>query len=111
MRLPVRTVIRAFVQLWFLFSADVYVSAAETVAVQSVNPFALEWTYHKTDDGVHPNGPEQQMLWLLNRARQDPSVEGRWLAGGVDSMVTIPSEVDLAVLIQEFDIRHARKRV
>ena len=100
--------VRAFVQLGILLIGDVYVAAAELVAIPPANPFALEWTYHKTDDGVHPNGPEQQMLWLLNRARQDPSVEGRWLAGGLDSMVTVPSEVDLAVLIQEFDSYQAK---
>ena len=39
-----------------------------------------EWTLHKTADGSHPNGDEQQMAWLMNRARRRPDVEGIWLA-------------------------------
>jgi hypothetical protein len=39
-----------------------------------------EWLFHKTTDGTHPNGDEQQMMWLMNRARQDPAAEGEWLA-------------------------------
>jgi hypothetical protein len=39
-----------------------------------------EWVLHESADGQHPNGPEQEMLWLMNRARQDPSAEGLWLA-------------------------------
>lgn len=40
----------------------------------------VEWTFHKTTDGLHPDGNEQQMLWLMNRARVNPPQEGRWLA-------------------------------
>jgi hypothetical protein len=43
-----------------------------------------EWTYHKTNDNLHPDGNEQQMLWLLNRARSDPAQEGAWLATVTD---------------------------
>jgi len=43
-----------------------------------------EWTIHKTASGDHPNGREQQMMWLMNRARQDPRAEGEWLASSVD---------------------------
>jgi len=39
-----------------------------------------EWTYHKTSDGSHPDGNEQQMMWFMNRARTDPFAEGIWLA-------------------------------
>ena len=39
-----------------------------------------EWLLHKTSDGAHPNHVEQERLWLLNQARQDPTAEGRWLA-------------------------------
>ena len=42
-------------------------------------PPSVEWTGHKTADGVHPSGEEQQMLWLMNRARQNPRAEGAWL--------------------------------
>ncbi len=41
---------------------------------------SLEWTLHKTSDGLHPSGSEQQMVWLMNRARRSPSIEGVWLA-------------------------------
>jgi hypothetical protein len=41
---------------------------------------AVEWVLHKTADGTHPDGAEQQMVWLMNRARQDPTDEGLWLA-------------------------------
>jgi hypothetical protein len=41
---------------------------------------AIEWTYHKTSDGLHPDGNEQQIMWLMNRARSDPAQEGTWLA-------------------------------
>ena len=40
----------------------------------------IEWTYHKTKDNRHPDGEEQQMVWLMNRARSNPTEEGRWLA-------------------------------
>lgn len=39
-----------------------------------------EWVYHKTADGLHPDANEQQMVWLINNARQDPTAEGEWLA-------------------------------
>jgi len=39
-----------------------------------------EWTLHKTADGSHPSGDEQQMMWLMNRARRSPAIEGIWLA-------------------------------
>ena len=40
----------------------------------------VEWTYHRTDNGVHPNQREQEQLWLINRARANPTAEGEWLA-------------------------------
>lgn len=40
----------------------------------------VEWIYHKSDDGSHPNGNEQMLVWLMNRARQNPRAEGDWLA-------------------------------
>ena len=39
-----------------------------------------EWIFHKTLDGSHPNGLEQQILWFMNRARANPTQEGIWLA-------------------------------
>jgi hypothetical protein len=41
---------------------------------------STEWVLHKSADALHPDGNEQQMLWLANRARQDPAAEGVWLA-------------------------------
>ena len=42
------------------------------------------WVFHESADGLHPNGAEQEMLWLQNRARQDPTAEGIWLAAETD---------------------------
>lgn len=39
-----------------------------------------EWTHHRTSDGAHPDGFEQEMLYLINRARANPVAEGAWLA-------------------------------
>ena len=39
-----------------------------------------EWKGHISLDGEHPDGKEQQMIWLMNRARQNPIAEGVWLA-------------------------------
>jgi hypothetical protein len=46
----------------------------------TLNGPSQEWTLHKTADGLHPNGDEQQLVWLMNRARRDPTAEGLWLA-------------------------------
>ena len=43
-----------------------------------------EWTNHKSTDGLDPSGAEQKMLWLMNRARMDPTAEGIWLAESTD---------------------------
>jgi hypothetical protein len=45
-----------------------------------------EWLIHKTEDGSHPNANEQQMFWLMNRARTNPIEEGKWLAGDILSL-------------------------
>lgn len=39
-----------------------------------------EWTAHRSDDGANPSPAEQEALYLVNRARQDPTAEGFWLA-------------------------------
>jgi hypothetical protein len=64
-----------------------------------------EWTFHKTLDNQHPDGIEQQMLWLMNRARTDPTREGMWLATMADPFVAGARDyfdVDLDVLQAEF---------
>ncbi|MBW1635598.1 MAG: hypothetical protein JRJ68_04915 [Deltaproteobacteria bacterium] len=43
-----------------------------------------EWKFHKSDDGSHPDGHEQQIVWLMNRARANPAAEGIWLAASTD---------------------------
>lgn len=64
-----------------------------------------EWTFHKTADNQHPDGIEQQMTWLMNRARSDPTQEGIWLASVNDSDVASARSyfnVDLNTLRAEF---------
>lgn len=43
-----------------------------------------EWTLHKTADNAHPDDNEQQTVWLMNRARTNPTQEGIWLATATD---------------------------
>ena len=65
----------------------------------------IEWTLHKSADGVHPNADEQCLLWLMNRARQDPAAEGVFLANVDDADVQSALgyfDVNLGVLMQEF---------
>lgn len=65
-----------------------------------------EWTFHKTADGSHPSGREQAMVWLMNRAREQPAWEGRWLAVNNNSDVSsarISWGVDTNVLIDSLD--------
>jgi len=67
---------------------------------------ATEWTLHKTADNRHPDGNEQQMLWLMNRARSDPAQEGLWLATTTDGDVAQGRDyfgVDVQQLQAEFD--------
>jgi hypothetical protein len=69
-------------------------------------PPTTEWTLHKTADNSHPDGNEQQMLWLMNRARANPSVEGLWLATSDNAEVAGGRDyfdVDIQLLQEEFD--------
>lgn len=66
----------------------------------------IEWTFHKTADGQHPNGNEQQMMWLMNRARANPAQEGYWLATTTESDIAFARSyfgVDTTVLRNEFN--------
>lgn len=47
----------------------------------------VEWTLHKTPDNLHPSPIEQQMLWLMNRARANPPAEGSFLAATGDETI------------------------
>jgi hypothetical protein len=85
-------------------AAEPRAPAPETFRAPSPTP-AIEWGYHKTSDNLHPDGNEQQMLWLLNRARSNPTQEGVWLATLTDPDVAAARSfwgVDLGVLQAAF---------
>jgi hypothetical protein len=65
----------------------------------------LEWRHHKTADGAHPDGREQQLLWLTNRARANPRLAGIWLATASIPGIALGREyfgVDAGALEREF---------
>lgn len=82
------------------------------LAVVAKSHGQVEWTFHKTEDGSHPDGNEQEMVWLMNRARANPAAEGAWLAGGADSSDVQSAmdyfKVDTDVLLAEFDAMEAK---
>ena len=64
-----------------------------------------EWIYHKTADGQHPDGNEQQMVWLMNRARANPPAEGLFLINSGDSFINDGIsylKVNTTLLVSEF---------
>lgn len=67
----------------FLVVAVLCAVAAPGAAANAV----IEWTWHKSADGAHPDGREQEALWLMNRARQDPAAEGQFLAAVDDPLI------------------------
>ena len=86
-------------------SAFIIRGTASNSCLTSDSASIIEWTYHKTKDNQHPNGEEQQMMWLMNRARSDPAEEGRWLA--TTKLLNIENNrrylgVDLDQLTREF---------
>ncbi|HEX5680363.1 MAG TPA: hypothetical protein VFX82_05975 [Desulfobacterales bacterium] len=85
---------------------DVHEAASAAAELRWMAPAALtEWTYHKTGDNLHPDGNEQQMVWLMNRARANPTQEGVWLATMTDPYVAAARSffnVDTTVLQNEF---------
>jgi hypothetical protein len=67
-----------------------------------------EWLYHKTSNNLHPDNNEQQMMWLMNRARSNPTQEGIWLAivddANVQNAISEDNfDVDLDILMAEFE--------
>lgn len=86
--------------------------AFESYSALSQAPLAaLEWTYHKSSDQLHPDGNEQQFIWFMNRARTNPALEGAWLANTGDARVQSAINywgVDLAVLQAEFNTLTAK---
>ena len=70
-----------------------------------------EWTLHRTANGAHPNGIEQQYVWLMNRARRNPTAEGTFLANLSDPLVRSRISgfrVDVDRLRKEFSATAAR---
>ena len=66
----------------------------------------VEWTYHKTPDNQHPDGLEQQQMWLMNHARANPPQEGFFLANLDDPYVLnaiSDFNVDLNMMQDEFN--------
>jgi len=80
----------------------------KSVLPDMLHPLAApttEWTYHKSIDGEHPDQNEQQLLWLMNRARSNPTLEGIWLAEMNEPNVASARSyfhVDLDLLKSEF---------
>ena len=85
---------------------DVPEAPSSATVLRWMAPSALtEWTYHKTGDNLHPDGNEQQMVWLMNRARSDPAQEGVWLATEDDPDIAAARAywgVNVTVLQNEF---------
>lgn len=63
------------------------------------------WELHKTADGLHPDGNEQEMLWLMNRARANPTAEGVFLANSGNADINLGISyfgVNVGLMQQEF---------
>lgn len=73
----------AFSLLGWWATATCFVGMVSILPAQTT-----EWVYHKTADGLHPDGNEQQMVWLMNRARANPAAEGLFLADSGDSDIS-----------------------
>jgi hypothetical protein len=87
---------------------DIPVVAAQnnyTIYLPLVSKSRPEWTFHKTADNLHPDGNEQQLVWLMNRARTNPAQEGYWLATSSEADIAGGRSyfgVNLNVLQSEF---------
>jgi hypothetical protein len=80
---------------------DEEISERQPTAPRGLVP-ATQWVYHKTSDNLHPDGNEQQLMWLMNRARSNPTAEGVWLAGIYDRYITDASNCSQMTDDQEF---------
>jgi hypothetical protein len=75
------------------------------VSYRTLEAPTLEWTLHKTEDNLHPDDSEQQRVWLINRARANPTAEGVWLATtNISDIASGRSyfQVNVALLQSEF---------
>jgi hypothetical protein len=82
----------------------IYIPAVKNKSVEWTEP-QVEWTFHKSVDNLHPDGNEQQLLWLTNRARANPAQEGVWLATSDDKEFAGDRDffsVNKALLQEEF---------
>ncbi len=78
-----------------------FASLLSILAVNTTSALpSTEWTKHKSADGTHPDGREQMMLWLMNRARSNPAVEGTRLAAIADP--------DIQDLMNFFEVDRAK---
>ncbi|UCD79262.1 MAG: hypothetical protein JSW26_28335 [Desulfobacterales bacterium] len=80
---------------------DEEISQRRPTKTRAVIP-ATEWAYHKTPDNLHPDGNEQQMMWLMNRARANPTAEGIWLAAIYDRYIPYAPACSLMAEDQQF---------
>jgi hypothetical protein len=87
-------------------TANLATGVSQAALISQLRPAnAVEWTYHKSDDGVHPNDLEQQILWLMNRARLNPAREALWLTTTSEPDVARAREyfkIDVGMLGREF---------
>jgi hypothetical protein len=77
------------------------------VLISPLGTPTTEWLFHKNADGSHPDGSEQQFMWLINRARSNPSEEGIRLATMGDPDVAGACAyygVNFDLLKSEFDV-------
>ena len=66
---------------------DAEMAKQHPTVLRAVTP-SVEWEYHKTSDNLHHDGNEQQLMWLMNGARSNPSAEGIWLSTIFDRYIT-----------------------
>ena len=84
-----------------------FATIREVIVAPCDTPTPPVWTLHSSNDGLHPDGNEQHAIWLMNRARQNPAVEGSWLATSDDPDIADGREffnVDTELLTEEFSL-------
>lgn len=70
---------------------------------------AEEWTAHRSEDGSRPTPEDQELVYLVNRARSDPEAEGSWLAESPEVQSRFGGfPVDWSLLRAEFSALPAR---
>jgi hypothetical protein len=59
-------------------------TSPDFLGVERLAAPTTEWASHKSADGSQPSDSEQKMMWLMNRARSNPTTEGIWLGDSND---------------------------